>query len=214
MQEYLIKTFDKEEYARQFLNDGEMLFRHVSYFHSIEDGSVRGDADEGRAKEIINTNISSALNTISIGEKYYVNWEDVKIHYPDLMNYSGPMWFEISYIADIQIYCLTYVSSYMKNVSEIFDYIKQFGDYSVVITDCVEFVDRVRYALDAQCGRVTYDCGEMQDVFMKKMQYKNQSEFRIIIDGHELINLKFVGPIRGFLCKTSELPNLLSDLLL
>lgn len=214
MQEYLIKTFDKEEYARRFLNDGEMLFRHVSYFHSIEDGLVRGDADEGRAKEIINTNISSTLNTISIGEKYYVNWEDVKIHYPDLMDYSGQMWFEISYIADIQIYCLTYVSSNMKIVSDILDSIKQFGDYSVVITDCIEFIDRVRYAFDAECGRVTYDCGEMKDVFMKKMQYKNQSEFRIVINGSKSSVKKYIGPISGFLCKTSELSNFIYDLLL
>lgn len=213
MQEYLIKTFDNEEYAKRFIYDGEMLFRHVSYFQSIEDCSVRGDLDEGSAKEIIPINISPTLNTISIGEKYYVNWEDVKIHYPDLINYSGPMWLEISYIADIQIYCLTYVSSNMKNVLDIFDSIKQFGDYSVVITDCIEFVDRVRYAFDAECGCVTYDCGEMQDVFMKKERYKNQSEFRIVINGSKSSVKKYTGPIRGFLCKTSELSNLLYDLL-
>ena len=51
MKEYLIKTFDKKEYAERFLKDGEMLFRNVSYFRKIEDDRVRGDINEGFSKE-------------------------------------------------------------------------------------------------------------------------------------------------------------------
>lgn len=43
MKEYLIKTFDKKEYAERFLKDGEMLFRNVSYFRKIEDDRVIWD---------------------------------------------------------------------------------------------------------------------------------------------------------------------------
>ena len=40
------RYFDELRWAEAFM-DGELLFRSLSHFHQIEDGEVRGDANEG-----------------------------------------------------------------------------------------------------------------------------------------------------------------------
>jgi len=54
---YFIKIFDKEEYAKKFIKNGEMLISHYSVFRNYEDNS-RGDVNDGFANDIYRTNIN------------------------------------------------------------------------------------------------------------------------------------------------------------
>ena len=212
MKEYLIKTFDKKEYAERFLKDGEMLFRNVSYFRKIEDDGVRGDINEGFSKERIYVNVNPNLNTIYLGDKYIIDWRKVKQNVPDFRRKSGQVYFDISYIADIQIYCLTYISDDMDNKYEVISNLKTFGEYCVVIIDYKEFIDRINKILKIQYGKVHYIDGEIKSVFEKKSIYKPQSEFRIITECSEQYLLNRIGAIRGFMSKTNDTQKMLEYL--
>ena len=85
MREFLIKTFDKEEYAQSFIQNGEMLFRHIRYFNQIEDNQVRGDSEEGLAKESATLHLNQNVKTIHLGNsRFAVDWGRFKKEHPEI----------------------------------------------------------------------------------------------------------------------------------
>ena len=52
MKEYILKVFDKEEYAKKFLETGEMKFTSNLVWHKYPDEFRRRDENEGLVREI------------------------------------------------------------------------------------------------------------------------------------------------------------------
>ena len=202
MSEILVKTFDKEEYAKAFLEKGELLFRHVSYYQKIEDGQVRGDVDEGIVDQKKTIYMKGSTKTIRLGDsRYFVNWDAFKKSQPKIVFTDGDYQFSLSYCADVQICCLTYINGMMENIKEIIEEIKKFGNYCVVITDCRQFLEQLNKIPRVSFGTVVYSDKKEQNISIKSLKYKNQSEFRIVMShGGESSLIKIDKP-KGFLCE-------------
>ena len=100
MREFLVKTFDREEYALRFLHNGEMKFSHIVSFQNIEDCEIRGDKTEGLAIETINTDIGPNVTKFNLGnpnggKQYVVDWKAVKQQFPEMANNPGKYQFRI-----------------------------------------------------------------------------------------------------------------------
>ena len=206
MPEILVKTFDKEKYAKAFLEKGELLFRNVSYYQKIEDGQVRGDPNEGQMDEEKTINMKGTTKTIRLGDsRFFVDWEAVREAHPEISFMDGDYQFLLSYIADVQICCLTYINGTMKNIKEIIEEIRKFGNYCVVITGCKHFLEQLNKIPKVSFGTVEYSDAQEKKINIKSLRYKNQSEIRIIFSqGGESILIKIDKP-KGFLCDPETL---------
>ena len=201
MPEILVKTFDKEEYARAFLEKGEMLFRHVSYYQKIEDGNVRGDINEGNIIENKSVYIKGGTKRLIIGDgRFIVDWEAVKKAHPDITSNDDNYQFSIFYRANVQICCLTYINGAMENIKEIIEEIKKFGNYCVVITNIKHFFEQLNKIPKVEFGLVEYSDTKGNKISIKKARYKNQSEFRIVIPKSGESSLIKIDKPKGFLC--------------
>lgn len=217
MKEVFIKTFSNLEYATNFLKKGEMLFRHVDYFRKIEDGNVRGDLQEGDTRSYLNLKIDKRVEIINLhseitGKTVPFNWKEYQEEHPELKGKTD-IRLQMDYIAQVQIYCMTYIRVGMPNIDQIFLEIQKFGKYSVVIADeeAHNFIDRVRYSgVIAATNTVKYiDNPEMPSPFIKPKIYSNQSEFRMIKDAHDELETKlYFGEVNGQIWRTSALRGL------
>ncbi|MBE5746264.1 MAG: hypothetical protein E7359_03150 [Clostridiales bacterium] len=210
--QFFIKTFDKLEYAENFLNKGQMLFRHFSYFRNIE--NFRKDNNEGTAIETTNLVLSENIKTIQIGKssngkKFMLDVNKLKEKFPDI--FEQPISFKLSYFADCNVYCITYIDSETQNKEDVLKRIQGYGTYSVVVTNCKDFIDKVKtYLHDCKFGLVKYDnISNDRSVFNKTIDYKLDNEFRIVISSGKEQNLIEVGKIQGFICTTKSLDALL-----
>ena len=214
MREFLIKTFDKEEYAQSFIQNGEMLFRHIRYFNQIEDNQVRGDSEEGLAKENATLHLNQNVKTIHLGNsRFAVDWERFKKEHPEIKFKDENVEFRLTYYADVQLYCMTYVASNTENLEEIFSNAKSFGQYSAVITNWQDFLAKIKNIPTARCGLVEYSDNEERTLFKKRLAYKNQNEFRIFVEGSEDSRLLTVGHLQGFVCNAKSLGALKAQLM-
>lgn len=217
MREFLIKTFQDPNHAISFLNKGEMLFRQASFFQKIEDDNTRGDINESVIEETIKATITPNVKKFYIGKnkEYMVDWEGIKKMFPDLNNNSNnEVQLYIKYITSCVIYCLTYVRTGLINNECVLKNARKFGEYSVVICDCKDFIEKIKICLrDANFGLVRYDDALSKDIFVKPTSYKDQNEFRIALEDNDLDNkIFYIGELKGFICKTSSLPTLLQVL--
>ena len=210
MREFFIKTFKDKKYAEAFLNNGEMLFRHFNYFRNIEDNKQRGDLSEGLSVETKKLLITNNVKSIQIGnnkivKKFYIDVERLKKEKPDIFN--KPLNFTLKYFADCEIYCITYLNSSTTNLDYIFDRIKKYGEYSVVITDCKNFLNKIKSnMLDYKFSLVKYSNEENgKDVFVKPIEYQFDSEFRIVKNNNKEKKLVNIGKLKGFVCLTRSI---------
>lgn len=217
MREVFIKTFDKLEYAIKFLENGQMLFRHVDYFRKIEDGNIRGDASEGYTRDYMNIKIPEGVETINLhseitGVTVPFNWKEYQEKHPELKGQTDVR-LQMDYISQVQIYCMTYIKAGMPNIDKIFLETQKFGKYSVVVADenahrliniirksgLIEATDLVKYI----------DNPEMPSPFIKPTAYKNQSEFRMIrYARNERTTAILCGKVDGELWRTNSLRGL------
>lgn len=201
-----VKTFDKKEYAEDFLNNGKMLFRHVSYYQGLEDGQIRGDNNEGYVTDHSKVFIKENTKTLRIGDsKFFVDWEGVQRDYPELKSTGGNYSFKLTYIADVQIFCMTYINGQMQNMDDIVETLKGFGQYCVVIVDCGDFLNKISKIKDVAYVRVKYSNTEEKNLGIKRELYKNQSEFRVIKRQGGEKSFETLGKLKGFICSPDDL---------
>jgi hypothetical protein len=80
------------------------------------------------------------------------------------------------------LYCITYINSNTPDIDKVFEEISKFGKYSTVITNCAEFLEKVKKSIPtAEMELVRYgEKGETYSVFDKDKNYIYQNEFRIV----------------------------------
>lgn len=206
MPEIIVKTFDREIYAKAFLEKGEMLFRHVSYYQNIEDGQLRGDVNEGVVHETKSIYMKGTTKTIKIGDsRFFVDWEAFRKAHPEIVFADGDYQFSLTYCADLQICCFTYINGAMENIKEIVEEIKKFGNYCVVITNIKHFFEQLNNIPKVSFGTVEYSDTKEKKPSIKNLRYKNQSEFRIILPQRAESSLIKIDKPKGFLCDPESL---------
>ena len=197
---FLVKVFEQEEHARDFVN-GTIFANRLAHFKKLEGDEGRGDEYEGaimpQREGLILTLKATNQDT---GEVDEITITEDDLAAPVIM---VPEWFE-----HINVYCM-YAghSGSFESVSDdnLLDFKKQvelpedctnLGDHAVVITNTKEFFMRVKAAADREGyginGRLVkyYDPNvgtppagsQMESIFTKRNQYAYQKEFRIAID--------------------------------
>lgn len=214
MYRVMIKTFSDIEYANNFLQKGEMLFRHVNYFRKIEDGHLRGDTNEGNSRAYYNMNIPQNIETINFhsqitGKTVPFNWKEYQEEYPELKGKTD-IRIQMDYVAEIQIYCMTYLVNGMRNIDAVISEIKRFGKYSVVIADenLREFLENVKKCKENIAGNIVkYDDNpDKPSPFIKPKRYANQSEYRVIRYAHDKMqSFYYAGPVKGTIWSTKSI---------
>lgn len=219
MCEILIKTFDKLEFANDFLKKGAMLFSQASHFKDLDVNDARGDNTEGHVIEPFTINITENIKRIFIGDgkgkQYVLDWEAVKRDYPELNDNIGKVGFKTEYIANVLIYSITCVNSTMENIDDILKECSKFGDYSVVIYDVKDFVDKIKKLPIRQAGLVKYSDEGNKDIFVKPTKYKNEQEFRIMLnnDNNEDKKIYNIGKIKAFIWNSRKLSTIIPMML-
>ena len=128
--------------------------------------------------------------------------------HPEFANVTQPFCFDLTYVADIHLYCITYINSNTPDIDRVFEEISKLGKYSAVITNCVEFIEKVKKAIPAiQMDFVRYgEKGKTYSVFDKDKNYSYQNEFRIIKDSNgNKTSIIEIGKLSGFVCTSESL---------
>lgn len=154
----LVKTFDKIQYAENFINLGEILFSPTKQFRNVLNNDVRGDENEGI---VCFPAFDDAIN------KYI----------------------DIKYIAAANIYCMTLLNTDEYIDSRVYQEVRKFGKYSVVILDFDEFINKINKVKtvykknntenNLTFGKVEYINGDRPHIFRKAEEFKYENEFRI-----------------------------------
>lgn len=213
MIELLIKTFDKLEYANDFYKKGAMLFSRASHFKDVDDNNVRKDNNEGHVIDKKRIKIPNNVNHFYIGDggkKYFVDWKAVKKAYPDINNCNEPIELKIEYVANVLIYSMTYVCSKTRNIDDVLNESAKFGEYSVVVYDVRDFIERIKQLPTRQAGLVQYVDDKGKDIFIKPTRYKNEQEFRIMLNNDNNVDREIfhIGQIKAFVCSSRSLPTI------
>lgn len=173
----LIK-FGDAKHIRQLQEDGLMWFNTLEYYQSIEDENLRGDQYEGthsvhQAPEVQVT-IGPASNTHTI---------DSSTGLTDIVTIN------MDEGVRTNVYCMTAISD--KTFGPIDPSNFRFGDSFLALTNGVQFIERVKSAIQKNAldfrhrlveyvDRSTYS-GEMGP-FRKFNQFSYQSEYRFVLD--------------------------------
>lgn len=207
--EFFIKVFDNITYAQNFLYKGEMLFRPATYFKECAD--IRQDKDEGVLDESIHKQLPKdckrlILRGASGGKTFIVDLESFKREKPDFID-ANDLTFNIKYISDFKIYCLAYINDSMPNLSKIFNRLKKYGHYAVLIGYCKGFIELVKKALNnSESGLVKYnDIITEKSPFDKAKKFSNESEFRFVTTDNLKDNFLYVGPVNGIISSIEEI---------
>ncbi|MFZ3193994.1 MAG: hypothetical protein WA154_12415, partial [Moraxellaceae bacterium] len=187
-----LKTFSENQHAQQFL-DGSLYMNSLDYFIQLEDGdgSDRGDQHEAVSCWLQPQDIDIELN-------------GMKINSADL---AAPVFIRYDSQLKKRIFCM-HASHVGGDAPAIFETPEDFeeqlkiptknislGQYSVLITDVKEFLDRVKVAavqknFSLQAGLVRYyDSGVSHEnfsentiTFRKQSRFSHQREYRITLD--------------------------------
>lgn len=218
MKEYFIKTFDKKEYADAFCEKGELLFRHVNYFRTLEGNDVRCDEAEGLREESFLVDNPSHMTKITFGspaggKRYVLDYARFKKDH-NIDDTRGDVEITMQYIVDYLIYSMTYVAEDTENKPTIFREIQKFGRYSVAV-ECGEFLSKLRQAIpDVSCGLVKYlSSPQKNNILEKDAKYSGENEFRVVIQANLIEQKKImVGKLHGTMLDNETLERC-SDLL-
>lgn len=217
----LIK-FGKEKHIKDF-QKGLMYINPISFYEKIENNNSIGDKDEGLS--------------------YYLQPEEITLtidnHVIDSNDIARPIQLRINKEGNINIFCM-YAITFNKLVEHNLDFIldgrvKNFGDYSLVITNGNKFLERLNNAIEninktkekkigmygKGFGLVEYVDKETYHgeigVFRKFRKYEYQYEFRLALEvPNELRGKKGefrlkIGDISDIskLCRTDELEDII-----
>ena len=211
--EFFIKVFDNIVYAQNFLNKGEMLFRPATYFKERED--IRQDKNEGILVENIHKRLPEGCKKLILrgakgGKTFIVDLERFKNENPDFNN-ANDLTFHFKYISDFKIYCMAYINDSMPNLSSIFNRLREYGNYAVLIGDCKGFIEQVKKALkDYEYRFVSYsDVTVEKSPFDKAKNFSDESEFRFVTTDDLKNNYLYIGTVNGVISNIDELEELL-----
>ncbi len=214
-QKIMIAKFGKKEHLKQLIN-GDIFFNSIQNYR--DDGTdYRGDSMEGcipidpTKVQLIDENGKDILEGLP-------HPTSVINYFPNdtilLMFCAAALTEEVVELHDDQKY---YFTERFKNA------VRPFGDY-VLLTYISELISRIRSVTDdtgqmiaCDSGRILYrDLNDYSDFsqyhttgsvldryFVKSIKYKDQNEWRIIINGEERSLIPNCG--KGFLLKTSPL---------
>lgn len=212
---FLIAKFGKREHLEQLLN-GEIFFNNIQYYR--DDGTnFRGDSMEGR--------ILIDPTKIQIYDK---NGKDIF----DSVPYPTSFIESFLDDNDLLMFCAATITEQVLNHQGNHTYrfkkefkkaIREFGDHAL-LTYTRNLIDNIRAVTDesgqkiaCDSGRIIYrDLSDFSDYsqynttgspldryFVKSIDYKNQNEWRLIIDGEERKITPNCG--KGFVLKTKPL---------
>ncbi|MEZ2739117.1 hypothetical protein [Comamonas jiangduensis] len=205
----LIKVYEEEKYADDFLNEGAMYMKTLREFKAIEDGEIRGDAHEGVIAWHQPHDVKVTINSKDIdGNEKIINLDPDQMAGPVIIGHNG--------LGDINIFCLyafcindfnfqydekdeasrleaevkarDFLNAELAKLQDI----AVLGEHAVVIADVRKFFS----LLDEQLGgkEFFYKRGivnyfdpkkfsgffeEGDAIFQKRDSYSNQSEYRV-----------------------------------
>ena len=181
-----IKVFDKEIWADNFLNNGEMLFSHISVMRDI-DNNARRDNYEGETIENLYVNIDKNMRYLRIDNTHCIDLERLAKDGNDIREQNACL--RINYIPDYFIYSFANINEMNENISDAFNELKKFGNYAVVIVNCPEFIRRVKsFIKGSELYAIKYTT-EPSNMYEKRTIYKNENDSRIGIDAENLKKL-------------------------
>lgn len=219
----LVKIFDKEQYANEFLS-GVLYSNRLSYFKKLEDEEGRGDRHEGGIF-IPTDDAMIKLTATGYGNR---NFERITIPPEDLAAAVriGPNWFD-----HMNIFCMYSCYGRVVDISkdgnrasktsfEMPSDNLKLGAYLVAVVDMNAFLDRFRIGAQqlnyaSMDGRVKYFDPEQgspsfkskeETIFMKREIFEDQKEYRLAFDtgtiGSSAIKLK-IGSIEDIALRVS-----------
>ena len=210
MLDICIKVFDQEQWARNFLEYGEMKVSHVTVMQDIED-KARQDMKEGYTTDNVVVRIGEKVSRIMIKDSHYIDLDKAAANGIDLR--GEQRFLKISYTPDCYLYSFAHITENSDEIQCRFNELKKFGDYAVIISDYREFIRRVRNSIpDAKAGIIQYK-QQPSSIFEKAFPYQYESEERIIFNGsdsRDKILFKRVGSIKdiAYYCKTNQFDEL------
>lgn len=231
----LIKVFDKEEYADEFIKTGKMFCKTIKQFREIEGDVARGDRYEGVSEWHQPGGISLTIS---------YKTSDGKEKSMPITGLAGPLIIQNLVHDSLNAYCMyaitapefnesfeteeqrlravEKINAMLKAHTVVDDDMLSLGEHAVVIVKVHEFIDKVTEAAKAKGysswkGLVKYfdpetfsgGFGEVESVFMKRNIYSYQKEFRFVFDSDTPEGEKFIhaGSLEGIALKlkTSEI---------
>lgn len=195
---FLIKIFDKEEYADAFIHKGEMFCKTLDEFKHLEDVK-RGDKHEATVGCYQPDKMEVAINGEVIPRDSLAGPIVIQRNYYDKSNLY------CMYAIEIEKYKISYNTEkerkiIFKRINEIFEKklnlneeALSLGKFAVVIYQVNDFIDKVSKAIkkegfDCQYGLIDYydsntfhgQFKEDECIFKKRNSYANQNEFRFV----------------------------------
>ena len=210
MLDICIKVFEQEQWARNFLEYGEMKFSHVTVMQDIED-KARRDMKEGHTTDNVVARIGENMSRVMINNSHYLDLEKTAKDGIDLR--GRPCFLKINYTPDCYLYSFAHITENSNDIRRRFSELKKFGNYAVIISDYREFIRRVRNSIpDVKEGIIQYK-QQPSSIFEKALSYQYESEERIIFNGScnsDKILFKRVGSIKdiAYYCTTNQFDEL------
>jgi hypothetical protein len=179
----LYRSFSKEQYAREFVDEGKLRIRPLEYYRYIEDNERR-DATEGNGQ----CHYSGEVERVALDE----NGDVLRVE-PT----AGEIHLTTSISNIVFIYCCSFPPE--GNIDKLPGH---FGDHTVEISDPLQFFHDMAEAssqfselmvANVEVGEVVYDKGKVLDrkptteetfgmsIFQKPSQFSVEHEFRIAI---------------------------------
>jgi len=206
----LIKIFDSEEYAKAFLDTGEIFCRAFEEFKNIDDGNRRGDRFEGASQWFQPKDVKITLSARNKNDEIL---HTVNIEESDL---AGPVISQPALFDGFNAFCMhavaiedfeeSYSTEDQKNIlkAKINRSIARqtkidpqceddFGDYAVVIYRVERFIEAVVSHAEHNNRKIWHGLVEYFDpetftgsfngieaIFRKSKTYSHQNEFRFV----------------------------------
>ena len=227
MSKLFIKVFNKEEYAKSLLKNGELLFRQIKHFATTAD-KIRYDECEGKETFMFNTKFIDEKGNLKIkifnpsNSRTFIEIEKslnnlagyVSTHYKNEVVQKKKIVRDKDFTG--LIYCMSAINTAENYVLDI----QKFGDYAVIINNTEEFISRIKkYCVQNNLTeydkKVEYVDNEVSYhlIFRKQSYYKGENEYRFVIEGltdeQKLISIGDISDIAQMV-STRELCRLLN----
>jgi hypothetical protein len=226
MRKFIVKVFEKEEHADNFINMGEMKFTSNLIWHRFPDEFKRRDENEGLIrtsfsvpeehfdKDITISDISEKTFTVNL-KKALEEEMSLKAGEQITVSRTGDAKVYLSYFTKIYIYSAFLIDNdFIKN--KAYDDLKKFGNYCVFVD--LEFLirsmelylsDKVKFFEHKKVIYITTeqfnDNDFPLDVFHKDIKYLKQNELRMVFipnENHQYID--YIFPRIGNISKISQ----------
>ena len=112
----IIKVFDDIRWAKNFLNQGEMRFSHVTVMQKIED-AARKDEREGDSIETFSVNIHKQAPFVWIGKNYILDLQKMAADGKDIRGKDAIL--KLCFTPDIFIYSAAFILESHDNIKAV-----------------------------------------------------------------------------------------------